>query len=108
VRAYQRRMLILRFVARHAVETATNSRINISWRGINKEQGRWGMRISVNGEVTEVADGVTLADLVAARVASDKGVAAAVDGEVAPKTTWPGRVLHEGAAIELLTAVQGG
>jgi sulfur carrier protein len=37
-----------------------------------------------------------------------KGVAAAVDGAVAPKSTWTDVVLHDGAAVELLTAVQGG
>jgi sulfur carrier protein len=66
------------------------------------------MRVTVNGEVTEVRDGATLADLVAVRLRSDKGVAAAVDGEVAPKTSWPAVVLADGQAIELLTAVQGG
>ncbi|HEY1486860.1 MAG TPA: sulfur carrier protein ThiS [Micromonosporaceae bacterium] len=66
------------------------------------------MQVTVNGEATELADGVTLADVVATRLRTDKGVAAAVDGEVAPKTTWSGLVLMDGQAIELLTAVQGG
>ncbi|HEY2793489.1 MAG TPA: sulfur carrier protein ThiS [Micromonosporaceae bacterium] len=66
------------------------------------------MQLTVNGEVTEVRDGATLADLVASRLRSDKGVAAAIDGEVAPKTTWPAVVLADGQAVELLTAVQGG
>jgi len=66
------------------------------------------MNVTVNGETAELADGLTLADLVAARLRSDKGVAAAVDGEVAPKATWPAVVIRDGQAIELLTAVQGG
>ncbi|HEU0237861.1 MAG TPA: sulfur carrier protein ThiS [Micromonosporaceae bacterium] len=66
------------------------------------------MHITVNGELHEIADGATLADLVAERLRSDKGVAAAVDGEVAPRGSWPGVALRDGQAVELLTAVQGG
>jgi sulfur carrier protein len=66
------------------------------------------MNITVNGEAVVLGDGATLAQLVADRLRTDKGVAAAVDGEVAPKTTWPQVVLRDGQAIELLTAVQGG
>ena len=66
------------------------------------------MYVTINGERREVADGVTLADLVAATLPSARGVAVAVDGEVAPRGTWPVVALREGQAIELLTAVQGG
>ena len=66
------------------------------------------MNVTVNGERAVLADGLTLADLVADRLPSDRGVAAAVDGEVAPRTTWRDVVLHDGQAVELLTAVQGG
>ena len=66
------------------------------------------MNVTVNGERQELADGVTLAQLVADRLASDRGIAAAVDGEVAPRTTWTAVVLRDGQAVELLTAVQGG
>ena len=66
------------------------------------------MKIIVNGEPHETPAGLTLAELVARRLASDRGVAAAVDGEVAPRTTWAAVILHEGQAVELLTAVQGG
>jgi sulfur carrier protein len=66
------------------------------------------MYVTINGERREVADGVTLADLVAATLPSARGVAVAVDGEVAPRGTWPVVALHDGQAIELLTAVQGG
>jgi sulfur carrier protein len=39
---------------------------------------------------------------------SDRGVAAAVDGAISPRSGWPDVVLHDGQTIELLTAVQGG
>jgi len=66
------------------------------------------VNVTINGDRHEFADGVTLADLVAAHLPSDRGVAAAVDGEVAPRTTWATVVLRDGQAVELLTAVQGG
>ncbi|HEY7175461.1 MAG TPA: sulfur carrier protein ThiS, partial [Micromonosporaceae bacterium] len=63
------------------------------------------MHVTINGEPHEIADDATLADLVAARLRSDKGVAAAVDGEVAPRGSWTSVALRDGQAIELLTAV---
>jgi len=66
------------------------------------------MHVTINGERHEVDDGATLADLVTEHLPSARGVAAAVDGEVAPRGTWAGVALREGQAIELLTAVQGG
>jgi sulfur carrier protein len=66
------------------------------------------MKLIVNGEPEEWADAITLAELVAGRMRSDKGVAAAVDGEVVRRTEWPTYVLRDGQSVELLTAVQGG
>jgi sulfur carrier protein len=66
------------------------------------------MIISVNGVTENHPDGVTLAELVERRMVSDRGVAAAVDGAVAPRSTWPAVVLRSGQSVELLTAVQGG
>ena len=66
------------------------------------------MNITVNGEVQAMAEGLTLAELVAQRLPSGKGVAAAVDGTVAPRAGWARVVLRDGQAVELLTATQGG
>jgi sulfur carrier protein len=66
------------------------------------------MNVTINGEPEVLIDGATLAELVAVKLRSDKGVAAAVDGEVAPRGTWSGVVLRDGQTVELLTAVQGG
>ena len=66
------------------------------------------MNITVNGEVQALADGLTLAQLVAQRLPTARGVAAAVDGTVAPRAGWAEFVLRDGQAVELLTAVQGG
>jgi sulfur carrier protein len=69
--------------------------------------------ITVNGQPREVPDGLTLADLVGDHAngrggRTTKGLAAAVDGAVAPRSTWAEVVLHDGAVVEVLTAVQGG
>jgi sulfur carrier protein len=66
------------------------------------------MNVTVNGEPQALGDGATLAELVAARLPTAKGVAAAVDGTVAPRTSWADVVLRDGQAVELLTATQGG
>jgi thiamine biosynthesis protein ThiS len=66
------------------------------------------MKLTVNGESEEWPDGISLAKLVAARMRSAEGVAAAVDGAVALRSTWADVVLHDGQTVELLTAVQGG
>lgn len=66
------------------------------------------MQIRVNGETVEVAAGDTLDELLARRGADRHGVAVAVDGEVVPRASWPDTALADGAAVEVLTAVQGG
>jgi sulfur carrier protein len=68
------------------------------------------MRIELNGEMAELASGATLAE--AARVAgapeSARGVAVALDGEVVPRSEWESTPLTDGAAVEVLAAIQGG
>jgi sulfur carrier protein len=64
--------------------------------------------LTVNGDPREVPPGATLADLVAQLVASQRGVAAALDGAVVPRRAWPHTPLTDGAVVEVVTAVQGG
>jgi thiazole synthase len=68
------------------------------------------MKIELNGESVELADGATLFE--AARAAgapeSCRGVAAALEGEVVPQSQWESTSLTEGAAVEVLAAIQGG
>jgi len=66
------------------------------------------MTVTVNGEPRDLAPGITLADVVSQVTASVKGVAAAVNGEVVPRRAWPDTALADGAAVEIVTAVQGG
>jgi sulfur carrier protein len=65
--------------------------------------------IKVNGAEHEV-DGATVAELVAELgvPAGGRGVAVAVDGEVVPRGAWERTALADGAAVEIVTAVQGG
>ena len=68
------------------------------------------MRVLVNGEATELADGATVKTAVEKLElpASGRGVAVAVDAEVVPRTQWQTHELNEGARIEVLRAIQGG
>ncbi|OQO92757.1 thiamine biosynthesis protein ThiS [Saccharomonospora piscinae] len=69
------------------------------------------MRVSVNGEQRELADGSTVADVVGTAVGDAngaRGIAVAVDGEVVRRGHWPEVVVADGAEVEILTAVQGG
>lgn len=67
------------------------------------------MKVYVNGDPREVDDSATLADLVApAGEGTPRGIAVAVDGSVVPRAEHARTGLHEGARIEIVTAVQGG
>jgi len=66
------------------------------------------MTVTVNGTPRDLPTGVTLADVVGQLAPSPKGVAAAVNGEVVPRSEWPSTPLAERDEVEVVTAVQGG
>lgn len=66
------------------------------------------MRATVNGTEWELADGTTVADVLARLGAPANGIAVARRGEVVPRVSWSDTVLTDGDDIEVLTAVQGG
>jgi sulfur carrier protein len=66
------------------------------------------MTVTVNGTSRDLPSGVTLADVVGQLSPSPKGVAAAVNGEVVPRSAWPSTPLAERDEVEVVTAVQGG
>ena len=66
------------------------------------------MNVTLNGEPRSLAPGTCLDALLELERAPHRGTAAAVDGEVVPRGSWAQFVLHDGQAVELLTAVQGG
>ncbi|WP_436493438.1 sulfur carrier protein ThiS [Actinokineospora sp. HUAS TT18] len=66
------------------------------------------MMIKLNGESREVAEGTTVADLLAELSLPANGIAVAVDGEVVPRADHARTPVTDGAVVEILTAVQGG
>jgi sulfur carrier protein len=68
------------------------------------------MKVTVNGEARELADGTTVADLVERSGLPNerRGIAVAIDAEVVPRSAWGRTELSEGQSVELLTAIQGG
>jgi sulfur carrier protein len=68
------------------------------------------VRVLLNGESAELAEGATVQAAVESLdlPASGRGVAVAVDAEVVPRTEWETHELQEGARVEVLRAIQGG
>lgn len=64
--------------------------------------------VVVNGDANVIDATATLAAAVAPLVQSSTGVAVALDNTVIPRHQWDSTVLHDGARIEVLVAVQGG
>ncbi len=67
-----------------------------------------GIVVTLNGERRHLSAGVTLLEVVMEGYTSTKGVAAAVNGEVIPKSAWQNEVLQPEDRIEILTIAQGG
>ena len=66
------------------------------------------MEIVINGAARQVADDMSL-DLAVSLVSdAATGVAAAVNGDVVRRASWPSTRLAAGDEVEVLTAVQGG
>jgi sulfur carrier protein len=66
------------------------------------------MTVTVNGQPWDLPNGATLADVLHRLGAPSRGVAVAVDGAVVPRARWACTALPAGAAVDVVTAVQGG
>lgn len=66
------------------------------------------MKLLVNGDRRDVADGTTVADLVNEMETPPSGVAVAVNEEVVPRAGWEEATLTEGDRVEVLSAIGGG
>ncbi len=66
------------------------------------------MEIVINGTRYQVADETSLERAVALITETATGIAAAVNGEIVRRTSWPSTWLAAGDEVEVLTAVQGG
>ena len=66
------------------------------------------MRIRLNGEETDVADGATIGALVD-KVARDRSrVAVERNKEIVPRATYDATSVEEGDSVEVVTLVGGG
>jgi len=66
------------------------------------------IEVTVNGEPRQVRAGTTVGELVAAAAGLGRGVAAAVNGEVVPHSSWAATTLGAGDLVEIVSAVPGG
>ena len=66
------------------------------------------MDVTVNGVPRSLPDDASVADVVAALGAGDRGCAVAVDGVVVPRGEWTSRRVRPDAQVEVVHAVQGG
>jgi sulfur carrier protein len=66
------------------------------------------MEIVINGTAQRVADDMSLERAVSLITSAATGIAAAVNGELVRRASWPSTRLAAGDEVEVLTAVQGG
>ena len=66
------------------------------------------MRLLLNGEQRDVADVVTIADLVDALGLDARKVAVERNLEIAPRSTYADTALADGDRIEIVTFIGGG
>lgn len=66
------------------------------------------MQVILNGVSAELANGLTVADVVPMVTDRTSGIAVARNGEVVPRSRWSGDVVAPGDRVDVLTAVQGG
>ena len=66
------------------------------------------MEVTINGTPHQVADDMSLERAVLLISRAPSGVAAAINGELVRRASWPSTRLAAGDEIEVLTAVQGG
>lgn len=66
------------------------------------------MRLRINGEDKDVAEGMTVAGLVASLGLAGRRVAVEYNRDVLPAASWAGQVLAEGDELEIVHFVGGG
>jgi len=66
------------------------------------------MRMTINGEERDVADGATIAAVLAGLDLRRDGIAVALNDDVVPRTEHAVRLLRDGDRLEIIVAVAGG
>jgi sulfur carrier protein len=64
--------------------------------------------IELNGKPHEIAETQEVLDLLETLEVDPKQVAVAINGEVVPRSTWPGVSIKDGDVVEVVRAVGGG
>jgi sulfur carrier protein len=92
--------------SRASVAATPNLRLPLRPKGVTF--GSTGMRVIVNDEPRETAAATLAALLEELGCAQEAAVAAAVDGQVVPRSRWSAHALAAGAQILVIRAAQGG
>lgn len=66
------------------------------------------MKVYINGEAADIAEGATVADALAAKGITAAGTAVAIENRVVPRAEWATRTLTEGVKLTVIRAVCGG
>ena len=66
------------------------------------------MKVKLNDQYHEVAEGASLAALLENLGINPKGIAVAINYEVVPKNKWAETILSDNLELILIQAVQGG
>jgi sulfur carrier protein len=68
------------------------------------------MNVTVNGRPQVLPEGSTVATAVGTVLSgtAGAGIAVAIDGQVVPADGWKKHALHDGDALEVIMALQGG
>jgi sulfur carrier protein len=66
------------------------------------------MRIRINGEPTDMPDGLTVAGLIEQLRMTGQRLALELNGEVVPRSRWPETLLADGDQTEIVRAIGGG
>jgi sulfur carrier protein len=66
------------------------------------------MQITVNGEIREAAEGLTVAALLGELELAGKRLAVEVNEDVIPRSDHPRHALREGDRVEIVHAIGGG
>jgi sulfur carrier protein len=66
------------------------------------------IEVTVNGQSRQVPPGTSVGELIAMVTSLPSGIAAAVNGEILPRSSWAATLVTAGDLVEVVTAVQGG
>lgn len=66
------------------------------------------MQISLNGEIRQLRDGMTVADLVDELGMGDRRIAVEINLNIVPRSLHAQQVIHDGDKVEIVQAIGGG